>query len=111
MKEAQKKKRQRTQKEGVLHDGTYVYRHFGEWATDSDGTRYIFSDPRNYPEIAASCVPTKLEWETKYKHIADPKARLTAIMGTFQSVAERIGQPQTVGELMGDSWKKIDGMK
>ncbi len=100
--------KQKNQKEGVLHDGKYAYKHFGEWAFDEDGTRYIISDPSEYPEISANCVPTKLEWETKYKKIADRAERLKAILGTFQDITKRIDKMSAIGQ---DDFKRLENFK
>ena len=93
--------KKRSQKEGVLHDGTYAYKLFGEWAYDYDVTRYIISDPINmgYPEVARDCVPTKLEWETKYKYIENKKTRLQAILQNFEMVvAPRDGEIKSLND-------------
>lgn len=55
---------------GVLHDGTMVKRHFGNWVLinqeypdDKGNSQPIMPDPTYYPEIAKDCVMTKDEYE------------------------------------------------
>ena len=98
--------KQKSQKEGVLHDGTLAFKHFGIWYWQGkDGTEYL-ADPAEYPEVARDCVPSKLEWEQKYKQIPENTERLKAILGTFQNVIERTGknEPKAIG---GNDFKRF----
>jgi len=66
----------REQKHGILHDGTKVIRHFGQWVLDSgmvpdDKGNYqpIVIDKNYFPEVARDCVLTPGEFE-KIKHLS-----------------------------------------
>lgn len=90
------------QTEGVLHDGSMVIRHFGSWYLDGefDGngkpTRRI--DPTYYPEVARDVVPTKKEFETKYKAL--PRKERLSLM-CEDTEAPRIGGMEKVDGLLG----------
>jgi len=76
----------RNQNEGVLHDGTIVIRHFGSWYMDgefdADGKPTRRIDPSYYPEVARDVVPSKKEFETKYKALPRPERLKLMCEGT-----------------------------
>lgn len=59
------------QTHGTLHDGLLVVRHFGSWFVDGEfdekGNPYKRVDQSYYKEVQKDCVPTRKEYETKYK--------------------------------------------
>lgn len=61
----------KNQNEGVLHDGLMIIKHFGSWYVDGEfdekGNPYKRIDQAYYPEIRRDCVPTRKEYELKYK--------------------------------------------
>jgi len=86
--EVEDRKQQMT---GMLHDGTLVRRHYGQWALsgtvpdDRGNDSPVFPDPTYYPEIAADCVPTIEEYERQYKHLPREERR-KAIVGNVRVV-------------------------
>jgi len=63
-------KDRKQQQIGVLHDGTRVVRHFGEWIvagemTPDDNGKYqpVKLDPTYYPEITSDCVASPDEYQ------------------------------------------------
>jgi hypothetical protein len=62
----EEKKKQQT---GILHDGTLVKRHFGQWVLndlvpDENGNyQPIKIDPTYYPEVYADAVASEDEWK------------------------------------------------
>lgn len=59
---------------GILHDGTLVRRHFGQWVmaydeVPDDNGKYVpvKLDPAYYPEIAMDIVPSSEEYNKKYR--------------------------------------------
>ena len=74
----------KSQKEGFLHDGTKVIKHFGTWYLDGEfderGRPSKVIDMEYYPEVARDCVPTIQEYERKLRQLPR-KARLKAILG------------------------------
>ena len=92
----------RNQKEGVLHDGTVVIRHFGSWYMDGefDGngkpTRRI--DSTYYPEVARDVVVSKKEFNLKYKALPRKQRLALMIDGTE---APRIGSTEKLDNLLG----------
>ena len=71
-------------KEGYLHDGTRVRKHFGQWvdadheALDDKGNpKAVRIDPTFYPEILRDSIFTTQEWEkVKELSLADRKKAL-----------------------------------
>ena len=61
------------QREGMLHDGTKVLKHFGQWCIageiDEHGKPTRVIDPQYYPEVAKDCIPTTSEYYQKYAHL------------------------------------------
>jgi hypothetical protein len=102
--EIENKKQQQT---GILHDGTRVIRHFGEWIlpeyvpNDSGKDVPVKIDPTYYPEVAADFVPTEKEYHEKYEHLPRDK-RLAAIMGDVPRSRKRIsdGKTKSMKELL-----------
>src|SRR3990167_9905185 len=68
------------QREGMLHDGTKVIKHFGQWCIageiDDIGKPTKIINPRYYPEIAKDCVPTSQEYYEKYAHLPLPQRKI-----------------------------------
>lgn len=73
----------KTQQLGILHDGTRVRRHFGQWVDaemqvpdDKGNYMPVKIDPTYYPEVALDCVPTIKEFE-QLRHLpTDERRRL-----------------------------------
>lgn len=85
----------KTQMAGVLHDGTLVHRHFGQWVDatnqvpdDKGNFAPIRIDPDYYPEVARDCVPTLEEFEKKYSMLPVTE-RLAKMLEKYSS--PRIG--------------------
>lgn len=82
----------KNQKEGILHDGKSVIRYFGSWYLDGEfddkGNPYKRIDPEYYPEIQRDCVPTRKEFNIKYRGLSRGEA-LKQIIGKTE--APRIG--------------------
>lgn len=103
------KKQQMT---GILHDGTRVKRHFGQWVLpeftyDDNGKEApVRLDPTYYPEIASDCVPSEQKYHKKYE-ILPPEKRLDAIMGDIPNSRKRVsdGKTYSIGELLIDKIK------
>lgn len=83
----QDRKQQQT---GVLHDGTKVKRHFGEWVDmftqvpdDNGNYRPVKLDPTYYPEIARDCVPTEQEFE-KLRELPTDQRLAIILQGTVE---------------------------
>lgn len=95
--------RRHTQKEGVLHDGTRVYRHYGVWYFESLHGEMLVADPAEYPEVARDCVPTKDEYYRKYADL-QKKERLALIVQKVESISggfqARSGEMKSIGEDM-----------
>ena len=61
--------RQEKQKDGILHDGTVIYKRFSVWYYIApNGEEYIV-ERGDYPEIINNCIPTPAEFEQKYRHL------------------------------------------
>ena len=61
--------RQEKQKDGILHDGTVIYKRFSVWYYMApDGEEYIV-ERNDYPEMMYNCIPTPEEFEIKYRHL------------------------------------------
>src|SRR3990167_6808169 len=78
--------KKKTQKEGVLHDGTRVIKHFGSWYLingeyDERGNPLSRVFHEWYPEAAVDCVPTELEYKMKYQSLPNNEERKKAILG------------------------------
>ena len=103
-----KQEERKNQKEGILHDGTHVIRHFGQWFKlegdyDDRGNPLTRFDPEMYPEVARDCVPSKQEFHQKYAHLPTNRERLAAILEGNQPL--RIGQstqPQPLSKLLNE---------
>ena len=93
----------KNQKEGVLHDGTMVIRHFGSWYLDGDfddkGTPRRRIDSEYYPEVQRDCVPTRKTYQLKYKALPR-KERLKLICEGTE--APREGGISKVNNLLKD---------
>ncbi len=81
--------KKRDQQMGVLHDGTRVRRHFGEWVdatgqVPDDNGKYqtIKIDPNYYPEVARDCVPTVEEFEKNLRHLPTSQRLAFILSGT-----------------------------
>ena len=76
----------KNQKEGMLHDGTLVIRHFGSWYLDGDfddkGNPWRRIDSEYYPEVQRDCVPTRKTFELKYKQLPRKERLELIISGT-----------------------------
>lgn len=76
----------KNQKEGTLHDGTQVIRHFGSWYLDGDfdekGNPWRRIDQEYYPEIQRDCVSTRKEFQLKYKALPRKERLKLIINGT-----------------------------
>lgn len=84
------------QREGMLHDGTRIIKHFGQWCIageiDEHGKPTKVIDPQYYPEIAKDCVPTSQEYYQKYAHLPLPQRRtLIDNRGRTKSNLQNIG--------------------
>ena len=61
----EERKKQQT---GILHDGTIVNRHFGQWVVgnivpdDNGNYQQVKLDREYYPEVALDCVANEDEW-------------------------------------------------
>ena len=100
--EVEKRKDQQT---GILHDGTRVKRHFGEWVDASgqvpdDRGNYvpIKLDPSYYPEVARDCVPSEKEFYEKYEKL--PTAERLALMIGNTEPKRVEGEMKSLKELM-----------
>ena len=69
----------KSQNTGVLHDGTRVRRHFGQWVIsgnevpdDKGNYNPVKLNHEYYPEIARDCVMSELEYE-KIKQLPEAK--------------------------------------
>ena len=73
----------KNQKEGMLHDGTPVIRHFGSWYLDGDfddkGTPRRRIDSEYYPEVRRDCVFSRQQFN-QIEHLSRKK-RLEIILG------------------------------
>lgn len=98
----------RNQQLGVLHDGTQVRRHFGQWVDatnqvpdDKGNYNPIKIDPEYYPEVARDCVPSPEEFEKKYRALPVIERLALMIQGT---IAPRLSNPsvgfQSVSSLL-----------
>jgi len=101
--EIEDKKNQQT---GVLHDGTQVRKHFGQWVDannqvpdDKGNYQPLNLDSNYYPEIARDCVPTEKEFELKYRRL-QPSFRLQIMLNG--SNPERSGGMESVSKLLKD---------
>jgi len=88
----------RNQMTGILHDGTIVKRHFGQWVDatnqvpdDKGNYSYVVLDPNYYPEVALDLVPTEKEFN-KMKHLSSGE-RLLLIMDGNESKLKRLNEP------------------
>ncbi len=76
----------KNQKEGVLHDGTMVIRYFGSWYLDDEfdenGKPMRRIDSEHYPEVQRDCVPTRKEYQLKYKSLPREERLKLIISGT-----------------------------
>lgn len=99
---ADQMKDRKKQQIGILHDGTKVRRHFGQWVVDGDDVpddkgNYVpvKLDKNYYPEVARDCVFSIEEFE-KIKHLSTQE-RLEKIGGSGEKIK-------------GNGFKKIGGM-
>ena len=96
----------REQMTGILHDGTRVRRHFGEWVDatsqvpdDRSNYQAVKIDPAYYPEVAADCVPTEQEYHRHYEQLPVGE-RLEAITGSVPERRRSIkGGMESFGEI------------
>ena len=95
-------------KEGILHDGSIVVRYFGSWYLDGDfdenGKPRRRIDSAYYPEVQRDCVPTKKEFELKYRSLPRKKRLELMIKGTKEP---RMGDLKQIGETLGSQVKKL----
>jgi hypothetical protein len=101
--------RRSTQKEGVLHDGRKVIKHFGVWYHidgDYDDRGNPLSRPYEkwYPEVARDCIPTVAEYHQLYAHLPKPE-RLKAILTRFSPA--KINGPENPEEIDHEGRKAI----
>ena len=90
----------KTQQTGILHDGTPVRRHFGQWVdatnqTPDDKGNYspVILDPYYYPEIVLDLVPTEKEF-VGIKHLPTNE-RLKLIISGHEDRLKRLQNPDT----------------
>jgi len=99
----------RNQKEGILHDGMVVIRYFGSWYMDGEfdehGKPMRRIDSAHYPEVARDCVPTKKEFETKYRMLPREKRLELIVEGTREPRIS--GGLKQIGETLGNRIKQI----
>ncbi len=78
------KEEEENKNEGTLHDSTPVIRYFGSWYMDGDfdakGNPRRRIDPMYYPEVQRDCVPSRKEFENKYRALPR-KERLELMVG------------------------------
>lgn len=93
------------QKTGVLHDGTRVRRHFGEWVDadlsvpdDKGNYQPVKLDPNYYPEVARDCVPSEKEFEEM--RMLAPADRLVKILSGTSERKISSGRMESVKELL-----------
>lgn len=74
--------KEKNHNEGTLHDGTPVIRYFGSWYLDGefDENRKPWRriDQTYYPEVQRDVVPSRREFEKKYKAL--PRKERLALM-------------------------------
>lgn len=80
--------------EGYLHDGTKVFKKFGEWKSCYSPEANL--DPRYYPEVAQDKVFSEAEFE-KIKHLPTAE-RLHLVAGEKQ--LRLSNEPSSVGEVL-----------
>ena len=102
---ADKLEERKNQKEGILHDGTHVFRHFGQWYKlngdyNQRGEPLTRFDPEMYPEVARDCVPTKQEYYGKYATLPMAERLKLIIAGTRDT--ERKGEIKVLAEILKD---------
>ena len=98
----------KNQKEGTLHDGTPVIRHFGSWYLDGDfddkGTPRRRIDSEHYPEVQRDCVPTRKTYHLKYKELPRKERLKLIISGTEEP---REGGVKKISGIIAGSEKDI----
>lgn len=95
----------KSQQLGILHDGTRVRRHFGQWVVmgddvidDRGGYQPVKLDLKYYPEVAYDLVPTIEEFE-KLKDFS-PDDRLKFILGKETPKQLENNGFKQIGEIM-----------
>jgi|GEM_PF-2021318 len=98
----------KNQKEGTLHDGTPVIRHFGSWYLDGDfddkGTPRRRIDSEHYPEVQRDIVPTRKTYHLKYKELPRKERLKQIISGTEEP---REGGVKKISGIIAGSEKDI----
>jgi len=98
----------KNQTQGILHDGALVIRYFGSWYLDGEfdehgrPTRRI--DPAYYPEVARDVVPTRKEFEQKYRALPRLERLKLMVAGTKEP---RIGGLKRIGEAITTNIKRL----
>lgn len=96
---------------GVLHDGTFVVRQFGQWYLQSgdrdEGGRYLnVIDSRHYPEVSYDCVPSPQDYqgmaslprsERLKLIVGDRGERGTAREGNLDGISVSLGEMNDKG--------------
>ncbi len=80
---------------GVLHDGLYVVRQFGQWYAndgniDEQGKLQTWVDPKYYLEVVRDVVPSPQEYHEKYAHLPREK-RLELMIGHRKEIDQGVG--------------------
>lgn len=97
---------------GVLHDGSKVIRHFGQWFLDDgfrddNGRPEKLIDPKHYPEVARDCIPTPQEFMLEYEELP-PQERLDKMLSFRGTDTRYLKEPTEVKNLLKDTWDRID---
>lgn len=103
--------RKEKQKEGILHDGTQVFRHFGQWYKingdyDEKGNPTTRFDPELYPEVGHDCVPTKEEFYCYYAHL--PQQERLPLILKRNSIEPRNGNTAVLKDLFGSFLGRLE---
>lgn len=93
--------------EGILHDGTPVIKHFGNWYIKGDMIEEngkmvpaVLIDINYYPEVAMDCIPSSEEYFTKYAEIENREERLKLICGkNYKNYAAKSLEFKSIKEL------------
>lgn len=89
---ADKTEDRKNRQQGVLHDGTRVRRHFGQWVDGSSSVPSmketgdyipVIIDPTYYPEVARDCVPSPEEYAA-IAHLPTAERKALILKGTSE---------------------------
>lgn len=102
----------KNQKEGTLYDGTPVIRYFGSWYLDGEfdenGKPLRRIDSSYHPEVQRDCVPTRKEFELKYRALPRKERLRLICQGTKEP---RVGKLEKVGGLLGGVVDRLTNKK